>query len=304
MAPWLKSTLAWALLVPVLVVAAAFAARPVHDFLVDAGLLHDRVGGVGDTFAKVFRRLLLIPVALVVFVGCKPWREGGPSVYGLAGPRARPLSGVRAFLATCVLLVLLLGAELGAGWIVWNPDPDAGEVLGRLGKYLVAGLVVATIEEWFFRGWLPLRLGRAVPAGAAVILSACAYGVVHAFKPSALPGPPTRDGAGALEALGQWIAHALDPVAFGSSFLGLVLFALLLHAAYRRSGTLWTCVGIHAAGIWILFSYGAATDRVASSSWLGGKLRYDGVPGWILLATVALWLRSRPPAPAPERPAV
>ena len=106
--------------------------------------------------------------------------------------------------------------------------------------------------------------------------------------------------AGAFDAVQMWVATMADPAEFGPAWIGLVLFGALLTVAYRRSRTLWLPIGIHAAGIWVLQSYGAFSTRLGTPGWAGTKLLYDGVPGWIVLLLATLWLARRKSVPPPR----
>ena len=69
----------WPVAIVLVVGLACVLAAPVHELLVDNGLLkkaesptdHDRY------FLKVFRRLLLLPLAALFLWRVRPWRDGG-----------------------------------------------------------------------------------------------------------------------------------------------------------------------------------------------------------------------------------
>jgi membrane protease YdiL (CAAX protease family) len=214
---------------------------------------------------------------------------------GLVGPRARPRVGAISFALTVAAVLALLATQVALGWLRVEVNEPAGRVLYRLGKTLLTGVVVGLIEEWLFRAWLPARLGRRLPVLAAGLVATTIFAGLHAFKPSHLGEPVEPTVAGAFEALGRWTSTLVDPQAFGRSFLGLFLFGLLLLRLYRRAGTLWAPAGVHAAAAWLIFAYGALTERGDTPGWAGSKLLYDGPLGWALL--VLAWLLLAPRAP-------
>ncbi len=293
--PWLLVGLALAAL-------AVLAAPAVYHLLVGLGWLDPARTSGGDPFGKVLRRLLLVPVAVVVFAGLRPWRDLSRADLGLVGPRAAGAPGLRAFGTTLLVLVAVLAAQGAAGWLRLHVDDPLPRVAWRVVKTLGTAVVVGAIEEWFFRAWLPHRLAGPCGPRAAVGAATVVFAAVHAFRSTRLKDPVTPDLAGALEALGTWGTTLVDPVAFGPAFLGLLLFGALLRVLYVRSGTLWTPLGVHAAGIWVLQSYGAVSERLGTPAWAGTKALYDGAPGWALLAAaLAVALRrpaARPPAGA------
>ena len=65
--------------------------------------------------------------------------------------------------------------------------------------------------------------------------------------------------------------------------------------------TLWFGIGLHGATAWLPV-HSALTQRSIERDWAGSKWLYDGVPGWIVLATV-LYLVARAPKAVIEPPA-
>lgn len=296
-----RSLLLWLALGVVLCALAVVCAAPVYQALVDLGWLASEPGPGGDPFGRVLRRLLLLAIGTVVLLGLKPWRDVGFTQVGLAGPSSRPRLGLLAGSLALAAVLAVLAAHALAGWLRWSPDAP-GALAARVGRALLAAAVVSVLEEWFFRGWLPVRLGAWLRPGRAVAVSVVLFASAHAFKASHLADPPSRDAAGALSALGTWLRTLFNPAAFGPSFLGLVLFGLVLTLVYRRTRTLWAPIGIHAACILALQSYGGLTERIETPRWAGTKALYDGVPGWAILALAALLLAARR-APAAQAPA-
>lgn len=281
--------LGWALPVGVIVAGAAWLAPVVHGWALDLGWVSQRPEKHVSGFLKVFRRLLLIPLVGLVFWRLRPWRDGSLHSFGLLGPpvRARPIAV--AFLATAALGAGLAGAFLALGWFVPEPGATLGGAWRPLLTRLLLGGLVGVLEEYFFRGWMQRRLARGAGAARAALLVAVIFALLHAFKPSSLRASVEPTALGALEALGQWLQAAFDPVAFGPTFLGLFLFSLVLGAAYARTGTLWTAVAIHAAAVWVAYGHEEFTDLGVLPGWAGGRRMVDGLPAWGLLAG-ALWV--------------
>lgn len=280
------------LAVGAVILLAALLAAPVHEALLGGPPAGEYDYDKG--FLRVFRRLLLIPLVVLFLLVARPWRDGLLRPYGLLGPEARWGPALLAIPVTLVALAAVLGANLQLGWLRWEDPPRWGTFQDRLVTRGFGGLALACVEEWFFRGWLLQRLARRLVLWQAALGAAAVYAFVHAFKPRDLTVAVSHDAGGALEALGRWIAYALDPAAFGPAFLGLLLFGLLLTALYLRTRTLWTSVAVHAAAVWILFSHGALTEPVAGRPWWSGsKWLYDGPVAWLLfVAAIGLsWPR-------------
>jgi membrane protease YdiL (CAAX protease family) len=286
----------WPVAIAAVVLLACVLAAPVHELLMDLGLMtHHEAGHDHDRyFLKVFRRLLLVPLAIVFLWRVRPWREGSGD-YGLRGPRARrrpALVGYGGVILALVAVLLWQGAE---GWLRMEDPPRWGEFSWRVCKYIVGGLAAGFIEEWFFRGWLydqfQRRHGR---VAVSVLMSSLLYALVHAFRPTSLVRDVSHDAAGAFEALCSWMGHGLSP-AFLAGAAGLFCFALLLTAVYRRTNTLWTAIAVHAGAVLVLSTYGAITDRPEglTPAWAGTRLLYDGLPVMGILLIGAILFRPR-----------
>ncbi len=285
----LHPLVSWPIAIFAVLAGACLLAAPVHDALVDLGLFSARgtPAEVNKQFLQVLRRLLLLPLGALFLWFFRPWRGGGFLRFGLRP--IRPRSIAIAFGLTFLILLLVLTWQFLMGWLTWEDPLRTGKVLGRLGRYLLAGFLIACIEEWFFRGWMGEFAVKHHGPRLAIFLPCLAYAIVHAFRPTLLNQPVSHDAAGALDALGSWLRYLLDPLAFGPSLIGLWLFALLLTALYRRSGSLWASIGTHAAGVLVLFSYGGATTRWPARTWAGTRLLYDGPVLWGILAAGA-WI--------------
>jgi hypothetical protein len=298
----------WPLAVAVCVAAACLLAAPVHDLLVGWGWMPAHAPGHGRTrdFLRVFRRLLLLPLLAVFLARVRPWREHAWEAFGLAPRPARLRGALRAGLLTTALLLAVLAGHMATGWLRWEHPLRWGELARRVPLYLAGGLVVGFLEEWFFRGWLLRRATRDVGAIWGVVAMSATYALVHAFHPSSLDAAVGHDAAGAFQALLGWVAAAGDLEHLGPAFLGLFLFSVVLTAAWKRTGTLWTGIGIHAAGVFVLSCYGALTVRRPARTWAGTRLLYDGPVLWVPALLVAWWLwpkgGSNSAAPGPSRP--
>jgi membrane protease YdiL (CAAX protease family) len=293
--------LLWLLVMGGMAALAIPATPPVYHLLVDWGWIDPAAVSGGDPFGKVLRRLLLIPGAVLGLWILRPWEDIGLDDMGLRGPRSRPRAALLGFGTTLVVVLVVLAVHVAAGWLVVEVTDGTRKVAWRVVKTLGEGLFVATLENVFFRAWFPVFAARWVPARLADAVAVLVFASLHAFRASNLDEPVTHDTAGAWEAVTSWVGTLADPVAFGPAWVGLVLFGTLLTVAYRRSKTLWLTIGIHAAGIWALQSYGAFTTRLDSPWWAGTKALYDGAPGWAVLLLATWWLWRRPPVPAAGR---
>ena len=294
----------WLLAVGLVIAGACLLAAPVHEALMALGALprHAQTSDLDRDFLRVFRRLLLFPMLAIFLARVRPWRGGAIARYGLEPTRARLGTAARMFGVVLLLLVGVLAWQMAVGWLTWEDPVRPGKLLGRLGTYLVGGLLAGLLEEWFFRGWLFDRATHDVGRRWAAPLVSLVYALVHAFRPSTLRAHVSHDAAGALEALGSWFGVLLDLESFGPAAVGLFCAGILLVAARLRTGTLWAGIGIHAAAVLVIFSYGGITERAPPRTWAGTRLLYDGPVVWLLTLAGAWWLwpRGRRESAAPE----
>jgi membrane protease YdiL (CAAX protease family) len=280
--------LSWLVALAAIVLLAAALAAPVQDLLARLELREARPGREVHEFLKVFRRLLLVPLVVLLFVRLRPWRDGIGVVAGLRGRHARLSMMPVAFLLTLLLGIGLLGVHAALGGLGPRPRLDFEDVGPRLLTRLGSAVGVAVLEEWFFRGWLFHRFGARLGAARAALAVATIFALVHAFRPATLRVEVSRDFRGALEALAAWTETAVDPERFGPSFVGLALFSLVLSASFLRTRTLWTAIGIHAAGAFLVYAHEMISRRAPLPEWAGTRLLFDGAPACLIMV-VALW---------------
>jgi membrane protease YdiL (CAAX protease family) len=191
----------------------------------------------------------------------------------------------------------LLGLALGIGSlalvtvasVAWGGrslhfDKSTGEIANTALHFLVTGIVVALIEETFFRGVLQGAWQRTMNPVLAVVWASVVYATVHFLKPAGAEIPADQVA---------WDSgFKLLPLIASQSFRGggvLVPFVTLffvgcvLGLAYAKTGALYLSVGLHAG--WVL-----ANEFVR---WLGGGSVIENAACWpmlvVLLALMA-WL--------------
>jgi uncharacterized protein len=187
---------------------------------------------------------------------------------------------------------LLIGLGLGAAVItplmvmlfVLDVRVARGLEMGALIKLLLAGLasglLVALIEETFFRGALFTAVRRESGAVLAVVLPSLLYASVH-FLGGRLRIPAEQiEWSSGFAVLSEMFVKYKDPAALMDSFLALFFVGVLLALARLRTGAIAVCIGMHAAWVCAI-AVVRGSSRVnpdAAASWLVGS--YDGIIGW------------------------
>lgn len=182
-------------------------------------------------------------------------------------------------------VVALLNIALGGR--AWNTDLSHAKLAAELVEATAVAAVVAVLEEALFRGVLFGVLARALRTGVAVWGSALIYALVHFFE-----RPPFTDEvtwSSGLTLLPQMLRGFINVELLLPGFLSLTLAGVLLAQLYRRSGTLWISIGLHAGWIFWLRAYREVTREatVPVCTYCGSARLIDG---WTTCAALVLLL--------------
>lgn len=223
--------------------------------------------------------------------------------YGLPRPAflRRMLSG---WLAGVAILALLSGALFALEIRHLRPEglPGWPRLAGLATGALFAGLLVALIEETFFRGILYTAVRRSSGFWTAALATAAFYASVHFLRPPPLPAGAEVSWGTGLELLLGAFANYHDPLALLDSWAALFAVGLFLALVRERDGHIAHTIGLHAGWVFVIKltrSLSAADPQAPAAALVGG---YDGVigwlaAGWIGLLGLSLWFRWRPLRP-------
>lgn len=229
--------------------------------------------------------MLIALIGLVVLTRRLGLSNREAAGYGL--PRSEFLRQL-AFGWLCGLGLMLPLVALLIGLGIRTPRPDIeGSLLLIIGGGIVSGLVVAFIEETFFRGVLFSAVARSSGALAAVLAPSLLYAALH-FLGGKLRVPADEvSWIHGFAVLGRLLERYADPLTFADSFLALAVLGMLLALVRLRTGAIAACIGLHAAGVGTIAVLRASThvDTASDYAVLAGS--YDGVIGWAALAWFA-----------------
>jgi membrane protease YdiL (CAAX protease family) len=279
-------------------VVAALAAWPVWQF---AHALQPEW-----PFHKIVSRFwqLLLLVGLVLAVRRLRLRTRADWGYGL--PRSRFLRQSGAGLALGIATMLPMSIAIVAlGIRTLRPDLDAAHLAEGIATGLVAGLLVAMIEETFFRGLMFRAVSRESGIAAAVASTALLYSAIHFLARVRIPASEVGWDSG-LALLGIAFTRFAQPAAIADSFITLALVGVLLALVRARTGAIAFGIGLHMGWICVIKTTQHVSRSVddAPYGYLVGAL--DGYTGWlvagwafvmILFAGGAGWLRPAPLTP-------
>ena len=243
---------------------------------------------------RVFYRLSMIIAALGFWPLLTLLGINNRTALGFSLDRGRLLKtfsrglgiGVMIMSVHAILLVLLGARVLEPGYIQFS----------HLSKILVTGLfsgiLVAVIEETFFRGAMQHHMRRSSSLLTTAIMTNLLFASVHFIRP-----PVSAEGAiigwySGWEMLAGMFHRYEDFAGFADSFIALFAAGLFLSLVRERTGHLTLCIGIHAGWVWIikLASEVTKADTNSPTAFLIGS--YDNITGWAatgVLGLVTMW---------------
>lgn len=260
-----------------------------------------QTGWIGFQASAVMGRL----TQLVALLGLWPllrWlglAERGALGYGVA--RGVMLRAVAlGWLLGALMLLPPVLAFLGAGVLVPQPIPSWGYLVDKSTQALSGGIMIALLEETFFRGVLWGAVRRTSGVAAAALGTSALYAVAHFVKPHPLPDGMTCAGAGGWQLFAGTFSegvhgHDLDSLA------ALFAAGVLLGLVRERTGHIGWCIGLHAGWVWLIQTSRRVTEPNHDSPFAFLVGCYDEIIGWAMAAWVVAvilvyWYRSRPGA--------
>jgi len=232
-------------------------------------------------FGRVFDRVLLV----IAGVGLWPLlRRLGIHSWGEIGyPRAKNWwrhVGL-GFLLGIGSLAVAGGMAILLGTTTLEMGIREGAYLVQLRNFAVTAVMVALIEETFFRGAVQGALQRAMNPLVALVLTSAIYSAVHFLKPPSADIPAEAVGwTSGFDHLGRVFSQFWRVPGVGLGFITLWLAGSILGHAFTETKGLYFPIGLHAGWVLAFKSY---------ASWGGGNLT-ESVMTWpvllILLAGV------------------
>ena len=241
------------------------------------------------TAARIFGRVQLGVALVLVPLLFWFWKDGPKRFFAGSGAAT---TGLR--LAGWGLLGI--GMVAVAAWVQsllgvrsWAGFPSIDLWAGALGT----GLLVAFLEEFFFRGVLGLAFWKAAgekPAAVLIGINAAIFSAAHYLRPQGEIAPGIFSGFGAWTHLQLW-SGAADPW----HLAGLLVAGLILARLAWQQQNLWAAIGLHAgwvAGLRICQGFWRESPQ-ATGGWWGPSLEAGPIP-FVLLVLVACALWGRP----------
>ena len=205
-------------------------------------------------FHRVAARLAMLLLLIGLVIVLRRLQVSGRADWGCGVPRAQFIRMLLGALVLGVLSMLPIAAMLFALDVrelksrVW--PGLAGFALAG-GGALLAGLVVAFVEETLLRGAMFTAIARESGERIAIGLTALIYAALHFLS---RVRSPTRmsSGADGLDILAGSFVTFTHPGVIADSFLALAAVGVLLGIIRARTGHIAACIGVHAGWVCVI----------------------------------------------------
>ncbi len=257
------------------VVGGALLAFPAYS------LAHDL--GADWPFHRVANRLAMLVLLAGLIWMLRRMGLANRVAMGYGAPRGQFLSlAARALAIGALLMAPVIAMLLLLDLREAKADLTTATIVTVALKGLIGGVVVAFIEETFFRGAMHTAIERESGTGTAVALTALVYAGVHFLNRVRIPHESVDWGSG-FELMARTFSAFGDPLRIADSFLALFAVGVLLGLVRLRYGHIAACVGLHAGWVCVIALARDLTVRApdGAASFLVGS--YDGVIGYLVL---------------------
>lgn len=246
--------------------------------------------GADWPFHKVTSRLWQLLLLAGIVLAVRRLRLTSRADWGYGQPRAQFLRHAGAGLAIGLATMLPMTLAMTALGVL---ERDAGLDTAALLRFLVAGaatgLVVAVVEETFFRGLMYRGITRESGLAAAVAGTALFYSAIHFLARARIGHDDIGWGSG-FELMGVALSRFAQPASIADSFVTLALVGVLLALLRHRTGGIAAGIGLHMGWICVIKATKWSTTPAPDSPWSFLVGSFDGYTGWLVAGWAALLL--------------
>lgn len=245
---------------------------------------------------RVFVRLTMLTVLVIAIWLLRRHGLADRATLGFTGPAARLLrrAGIGLFAGVVLMQLALLplfllqvrtwNAATPLVWSGWLPP---------IAKGFGTGLVVALIEETFFRGAMQGALQRIGATGWALFAVPLLYASVHFLGRPAdmhlqvVPYEQVNGWSGFMVQR-EFFATFAHPLAILDACAALWCVGLLLALVRRRWGDLAGCIGLHAGFVATIVVFRKVSSPAPANHWSFLVGSFDGLLGWWVALLTAI----------------
>jgi membrane protease YdiL (CAAX protease family) len=244
-------------------------------------------------FPRIFDRTMMVTLLLAIIWLARDLNFVALLRSGFRHPAAKSailfVRGLAVSLCTIAIL-FTLAIMAGHGGV-----SDLHAAASRIPKYLLSAIVIAIVEEAFFRAFILGGLKTDFGNRTALLLSSAIYAVAHLVR-----SPARFYVSGFVPTAGlSTLAHSLDQLSHANvaipTLIGLFLLGVALGAAYLVTGSVYFSIGMHCG-----FVLGAklwpkvVLHRAIVPWWIAGPGPVPLIaapPAWCFALAILLMLR-------------
>jgi membrane protease YdiL (CAAX protease family) len=240
--------------------------------------------GLHFPFPRIFDRVVMATLAIAIWIESRELKLVRRLRAGFAHPwTSLPAAGYGLAAGAAAMAVLW-----GLAWFaapIHAPTQPA-PVIMTLAANLVPAVIIAVIEEGFFRAFLLDGIADDFGTGTALIASSTVYAAAHLVRSPARFEVAALHPMAGLQTLAASLSQLADPRAAAPGLIGLFLLGLVLGKAFAATGRVYFSIGLHASLI-----MGAKTFRKlapaaqSAPGWLSGWGRQpliSGAAAWVI----------------------
>src|ERR1700730_9469125 len=204
----------------------------------------------------------------------------------------------RTVMVTLAVILALSARKLGVVRLLRRgfarPQANLGAAVAGAPKYVAGAILIAIIEEGFFRAFMLGGMVEDFGRTGALLISAVVYALAHLVRSPARFYLARFDAAAGFHNLLASLAQLTHPDAALPAVVGLFLLGLVLGQAFLVTGHVYFSVGLH-GGLVIgakLWPYSDAA-AVAPPHWIVGYGRpalISGPAGWLMTLVILAFI--------------
>jgi membrane protease YdiL (CAAX protease family) len=243
-------------------------------------------------FPRIFDRTAMIVVAMALATQARQLRVAPLLRSGFDRPMRNLPRATRGFLiavgaiATLVYLAVIMGA---------HANETSADIWRLMPKYFLSAIIIAIIEEGFFRAFLLVGMEGDFGRMPALLLSSAIYAITHLVRSPAKFYVTSIHPMAGFESLGLSVAHLANPALILPTFVGLFLLGIVLGEAFLQTGTVYLPMGLHAGFVLGAKLWPKMTSAgMALPGWLrgyGSQPLISGLAAWMVAVAILLMIR-------------
>lgn len=264
--------------------SGAAVAYPLHMLLANwFDLEFDRVASRSVLIAAI-----ILFIALYQKFGLGSWREIGyhTNKKQFFKDVAKGIGfGILIMSPVIVGLLLMKNRTFDMGWEI-----SIINILSLVLTALVAGVLIAFLEETLFRGAMLGAIKKQSSTSFAIVTTSLLYALVHFIQPEIELDSNTINWASGFVLLIDALLSATDFSQIIDSFIALFLAGVLLSIVRLRTDKIALCIGIHAGWVFTIKIFKRVTDTNVHSDYAFLTGSYDKVIGYLAAICIAIFI--------------